>query len=97
MLLVKVCRRFRQQVLDACQQHVCAKLVLGRYRQNLCVGQKLVPLLYNVAQLLLVALVNLVDKQYDGDSHLCHLVKEVTVLLRILHNVGDIEENVCIL
>lgn len=55
------------------------------------------PLLHQVAERLLVALVNLVDKQQHGYCHLPHLLEEVHVLLGILHHVGNVEQHVGVL
>ena len=55
------------------------------------------PLLYSVAKGLLVALVYLVDKQEHRYRHLLNLVEKVHILLWILHHVGNVEQNICVL
>ena len=94
LILVKVRGRRWQQLLNALHQDVGAKLVLCRYGQNLGVGKQRVPFLHDVAELFLLAHVDLVDEQQHGDGHLLHLVEEVHVLLGVLHHVGDVEQHV---
>ena len=96
LVFVKIRRRVGQQLLNALQQHVDAKLILGRYGQNLSIGQQLMPQLNQVAELLLVALVNLVDKQEHRNGHLAHFPKEVHVLFGILYHVGYIEQHISV-
>ena len=50
----------------------------------------------NVTKRLLVALVNLVDEQQHRDGHLADFLKEIRVLLRILHDIRDIEKHISI-
>ena len=52
------------------------------------------PFLYYVAEAVLLAHVNLVDKYQHGDGHLPYFLEEVHVLLWILYYVCDIEQDV---
>ena len=96
LVFVKIWRTFRQKIVDAFQKHVYAKLVLGRYGKYLSLWQQPVPFLYNITKSFLVALVYLVYQQQHWHIHASHLLKEIDVFFRILYNVSDIEENVCI-
>ena len=48
LILVKIGRAFRQQILYALKQYVYSELILSRNRQNLCVRQKGMPLGHNI-------------------------------------------------
>jgi len=96
LVFVEICGAFGQQLADAFHEDIGAKLVLGRDGQYLGIGQQRVPSLHDIAQTLLVGLVDLIDEQQHGNGHGLHAVEEIHVFLRILHHVGHIEKDVCV-
>ena len=98
LVLAEVSRTLGQQLLDALHQYIGAELIRRRDGQYLGVGQQSMPFLDEVAELFggVIALqhVNLIDEQQHGNLHLTHLLEEVGVFLRLLHHVGDVEQDV---
>ena len=96
LVLVKIRRTVGQELLNAFEQHVHAKLIGSRNGKNLGIGQQRMPLLHQLAYGLLVARINLVDDQDDRNGHRPHLFKKVGILLRVFHHISYIQQDVSV-
>ena len=107
-LAVEVGGRFGQQLPDALQHTVHAKLMQGTDWDDFSLGQDRMPQFHFPRKLFLCTstlprrrvgtkAVNLVDEHQYGSLLPPHLLQEIGILVGSLHHVGDIEQDVGIL
>src|SRR5574344_175681 len=93
----EVWRRIRQQFLYPFEEHIDAKLILCRNRQYLGIGYQIMPILYNIAKFVLIALVYFINQQQYRDRHFLHLFQKIHIFLWAFNNIRDIKQDVGIL
>ena len=94
LVLVEVRRRIRQQVLDALHHHIHPELRNGRYWNDFGLWNQCMPFFHTFHQGILIAQINLIDKQKDRNLHLAHLFDELHVLVRLFHHIRHIEQHI---
>ena len=94
LVLVEIGRVVGEEFLDALQHIADIELVQGTDREDFGLGQGFVPQGNLLLQGLLVGEVNLVDEHQDGHFQFGHFLKELGVLVRRFHHVGDIKQDI---
>ena len=94
-ILAEIWGRHRQKLDYPVHEIRHIEILLCRHREDLGIGEHGVPTLRELLKLrLLLHKIDLVDHHKHRDALLGHLGKEIGILRRILHHIGDIYEYV---
>jgi len=94
LILSKIRRRIGQQFFDPLHHIVYIELWCSRNRNNFGLGKQLFPFFHQLYQFFLICKIYLIDEQENRHRHLTHLFHKLIILIRRLHHVRYIKQDI---